>query len=253
MLPIYEEVLQKIGLDEKEAKVYLAALKLRSAHASDIAKEAGIERSTCYGLLEELVRKGLIGKAEISKVLHFIAETPETLKTYLEGQKSNLELASKDIQAILPNLKHLQKEAFFKPKVEYFEGEKGLAAAFENVLPDIKKMAKTNIPLLINGSSALILEIWPGYAAYARKRIKTGISIKKLSWEKKIPMELAEVEAKYTIKYLPKKYAYPAGMNILEDKILLIDRENLFVAIIQNERLAQTMRIFFEFMWEHSK
>ena len=99
--------------------------------------------------------------------------------------------------------------------------------AFDKVFFDIKKMAKINIPLLISGSSSLILEVWPGYAGYARKRMKIGIIIKKLSWEKKIPKELIDIEAKYKIRYLSKKYAYPAGMNILEDKILLIDRKNL--------------------------
>jgi len=251
---MYEELLKKAGFDEKETKVYLAALELRSAPASTIAQKAGIVRSTCYGILEELVKKGLASKTEkAGGILKFNVENPELLKSYIESQKSNLDLISKEIEKILPELKKLQKESQFRPEVEYFEGKVGIKAAYESILPDVKIMAKNKIPLFIHGATQPLLDVWPTFPEYARRRAKFGIEIRMLVWVRKIPQPMAEIQKQYKIRFLDKKYAYPGGTNILDNKILFIDFENLFVAIVKNRPLTQMMRIFFEFMWEHSK
>ena len=46
--------LQKFGLDGREARVYLAALKLGKGRVTEIAKESGYERTYCFSILENL-------------------------------------------------------------------------------------------------------------------------------------------------------------------------------------------------------
>lgn len=251
----YEELLKKAGFDDKETKVYLAALELRSASASTIAQKAGIVRSTCYGILEDLVYKGLASKTEkAGGILKFNVENPELLKSYIEGKKYNLDLISQEIEKILPELKKLQKESLFRPEVEYFEGKEGIKAAYESIMPDCRRMAKAKIPLLVHGATQPLLDAWPDFPKYALKRQKTGLETKMLLWVKKLPGPMKAIQEKYyKIRYLPKKYAYPGGTNILDNKILFVEFENNFTVIIKNKPLTEMMRIFFEFMWEHSK
>jgi len=252
---MYEDLLKQAGFDDKETKVYLAALQLRSAPASEIAEKSGIVRSTCYGILEGLVNKGLASKTEkAGGILKFNVENPELLKSYIESQKSNLDLISKRLEEILPELKKLPKEAEFRPEVEYFEGKEGIKAAYESILPDTKRMAKEKIPLLIHGATQPLLDAWPTFPEYARKRSKYGIETRMLVWVKKLPGPMKEIQEKYyKIRYLPEKYAYPGGTNILDNKILFVEFDNNFTAIVKNRPLTQMMRVFFEFMWEHSK
>lgn len=54
------DVLQKIGLQQKESAVYLALLELGTADVSGIAKKAGIKRPTCYLVLDDLKNRGLV-------------------------------------------------------------------------------------------------------------------------------------------------------------------------------------------------
>ncbi len=251
----YEELLKKAGFDEKETKVYLAALELRSAPASAIARKAGIVRSTCYGILEDLVLKGLASKTEkAGGILKFNLENPELLRTYIESKKSNLDLISQEIERMLPELKKLQKESLFKPEVEYFEGKEGIKAAYESIMPDARRMAKAKIPLLIHGATQPLLDAWPEFPQYALKRQKTGLITKMLVWVKKLPEPMKGIQQKYyQIRYLPEKYAYPGGTNILDNKILFVEFDNNFTVIVKNKPLTQMMRVFFEYMWDHAK
>lgn len=252
MNKLHESVLKKIGLDEKEIRVYLAALALRSASASMIARKAEITRSTCYGILEQLAQKGLISKTESRGVIQFVADNPELLKVFLESKKANYNQIKAELKNILPDLRNLQGEFGFKPQIEYFEGKGGIIATFKDTYKDVKKMTKNNIPLLVHGSP-LLVKNWPEFAQFGFKRLKTGIKIKMLVNKKKMPKELDELHKHYEIRFISDKYDYDAGTNILEDKIILFDLENLLTVIIKNKPLTKMMRIFFEFMWDHSK
>lgn len=46
--------LEQLGLVGKKADVYLASLELGSASVIEIAKKAGVKRTTCYDILFEL-------------------------------------------------------------------------------------------------------------------------------------------------------------------------------------------------------
>ena len=62
-----EQELQKIGLSEKEAKVYLAAMELGQAPVQKIAQKAKVNRATTYVILEGLQKKGVITTVDHEK------------------------------------------------------------------------------------------------------------------------------------------------------------------------------------------
>ena len=57
-----EDILTKVGLDEKEAKIYVALLDLGSEKVHEIAKKAGVKRPTAYVVLEQLYAKNFVIK-----------------------------------------------------------------------------------------------------------------------------------------------------------------------------------------------
>ena len=54
------EILEQLGLSQREINIYLALLKLGSASIRDIAAQAGINRGTTYETLKELASKGVV-------------------------------------------------------------------------------------------------------------------------------------------------------------------------------------------------
>ena len=80
--------LKKLGLTEKEAKLYINALELGSFSVMGIAHKSGIKRPTCYLILDELVKKSLVSIIPSAKKLLYIAEPPEVLIKQAEEQVS---------------------------------------------------------------------------------------------------------------------------------------------------------------------
>ncbi|MBI4087815.1 TrmB family transcriptional regulator, partial [Candidatus Kaiserbacteria bacterium] len=66
--------LEDLGLSEKEARVYLAALELGQNTAERIAKQASVNRSTTYVQLDSLMKMGLISTHEEDKKTLFAPE-----------------------------------------------------------------------------------------------------------------------------------------------------------------------------------
>src|ERR1700692_203110 len=99
-----EKYLQEIGLNEKEAAVYLALLSVDSSSVLDLAKKTKIKRPTVYVVLETLSKKGLVSETTVGNKTHYQAEPPERLETFVERQKVVLEEHSKRLIDIIPQI-----------------------------------------------------------------------------------------------------------------------------------------------------
>ena len=102
-----KEQLEKIGLAEKEAKVFLASLELGSSAAQGIAKKAGINRATTYVIIEKLMKKGLMSSVEKGKKTYFQTEDPKRLLKLLEEQEEGLKRKEEEFKKYLPELETL--------------------------------------------------------------------------------------------------------------------------------------------------
>ena len=112
-----EQVLETIGLNEKEAKVYLASLKMGEDSAYNLAQRSGLKRSTVYFILEKLKKHGLVAIKKTPKVTFYSVISPTKLLLKIEKQKDTLE-------KILPELDRFYHEQPHKPNVQVFEGRR---------------------------------------------------------------------------------------------------------------------------------
>src|SRR5688572_25102021 len=83
--------LEKIGLSENEAKVYLAGLELGSSTAQMIAAKATVSRPTTYIMIESLIKRGLMSSFQKGKKRMFVSGKPRQLLYILEQQKKAIE------------------------------------------------------------------------------------------------------------------------------------------------------------------
>lgn len=97
MIKTLIKVLEEVGLNEKEARVYLALLQLGEDSVGEIAKEANIKRPTAYLVLESLEKRGLIKQNTLHKKSVYTAEPPEKILSILQQDKEM-------VQAALPKL-----------------------------------------------------------------------------------------------------------------------------------------------------
>ena len=108
-----EDVLEVIGLNLKEAGLYLAALNVGDAPMTRLAKQAGIKRSTAYQIFKGLEKRGIMGSFKMRGGMHFAAMSPELLYSLRKKELG-------DLAAILPQLKALETKKGSKPKLSFF-------------------------------------------------------------------------------------------------------------------------------------
>jgi len=117
--------LQKLGLSDKEAKVYLATLELAQSSVQQIADKAGVNRTTTYVVLESLIKRGLCSTYEQDKKTVYIAANPDTLESVFEIQKKEIEEKKKNFNKVLPDLQLIYNRQDNKPVIRFFEGIAG--------------------------------------------------------------------------------------------------------------------------------
>ena len=241
-----KEQLEKIGLAEKEAKVFLASLELGSSAAQKIAKKAEINRATTYVIIEKLMKKGLMSSVEKGKKTYFQTEDPKRLLKLLEEQEEGLKKKEEEFKKYLPELETLFNIAEEKPKVRFFEGKEGLIAIRE----DYFKAKDKNVSgfFATDEEKNVFSEKEREEAASERK--KRHINIKLIYTDNEISLK-PESELS-TRRYIPNnKFPLSSTFIIYDNKIAIVSLKGKLVGvIIENKEISNTLRSIFNLAWE---
>lgn len=122
-----EQELKQLGFNEKEAKIYLAALELGPSSVQNIAKKSRVKRATIYEIINNLKKKGIFDETIKGKKRLFIASDPENIKSMLLNQGRLLE-------KILPELKSFSGLGATKPKIKFYENVEEIKKAYEDII-----------------------------------------------------------------------------------------------------------------------
>jgi HTH-type transcriptional regulator, sugar sensing transcriptional regulator len=237
--------LKKIGLSDKEAKVYVALLELGKASVQDIAKKAGVNRATTYLMIEALQGRGLAYKAQVGRRAHFAANSPEKLTHVLDEKRKKLEDEAEDIKELLPELKALYSDSPEKPKIRFYEGKEGI----KEILNDVFESGVKEFKEIYSADAVRnILSKEEGEAVLER-RIKLGIRARTLYTRNAGPFtEIPQL--------LKMKYVLGDSFPILSDIIIYGNRVALFAfhgkhigLILEDAAVAKTFDSLFELAW----
>lgn len=247
--------LTEFGLSDKEASVYLALLELESASVQDIAKFAGVNRSSTYVVLESLRKKRLTNVTETKKGPRYMPASPEMLYKIAEDSSRKMNESKEKIRDIIPALKALYKDDSHRPSVRIFESKDDMKVFFEDTVVSSKKGS-----LMRAFSQRTVWEnLGKEYFTNLQKsRIEKEINLKviypnevkqKEDFASKNPKKrLAE------IRFLPKnKHALSVDFRIYEDKVAITSWKDEFGIIIENKEIADAIKYIFDFSWEHSE
>jgi len=121
--------LRKLGLTEKEVRIYLAGLELGPVSVQDIAKVAQIARPTTYEIIKKLEERGLFAEGKQKKKRLFVAQSPKRILGILRNQRREIEEKEREFIRIIAVLE--AKYSKEKEGVKVFEGKEGIRALEE--------------------------------------------------------------------------------------------------------------------------
>lgn len=124
--------LQSVGFNLKEARLYLAALELGEATAADIAKRAGILRTTSYNILPQMVRDGILDTTEKSGTKYFLVSDVQ-----IQLKKKERELTL--LKSLTEELKEVHSVIPRKPMVSIYEGISGLERIYQDAVDSTER------------------------------------------------------------------------------------------------------------------
>lgn len=237
-------IVKNIGLNSKEAAVYLACLELGSSSVADIAKRAHINRVTAYDILEKLLKKGMINFLTKRNKRFFDATDPRDIAAEIKRRATAF-------RGALPELQRLRGDAVH-PRVRYFEGLNGIKTIYEDTLT-----SKTDI--LNYSNSAEIRSHWPNYdEEYVKQRVKHKIFLRGISPDDEHGqfVQQHDKENFREIRLVPhNKFTFTNEINIYDDKVAITSfkDEPLIGMIIESMEIANTQRDIFKMAWEFAK
>lgn len=236
-----EDVLIDLGLTNKEAKVYLAALELGDSPASDISIRSKLNRVTTYDILEKLIKRGFISTYSQKKIKYFAATDPDLVRNDYRQKYMNLKSALPDLRRIHGKTAH--------PHVRYYEGIDGIKKIYTDTLN-----SKTEI--LNYADSKLIREFWPNYDdEYVNERVKKKIYLRGIAPKDEHGLQVAsenKIRHREIRLVQPGEYSFANEINIYDDKVSIISfgKNELVGMIIESPEIANTQRAIFKMAWE---
>lgn len=238
-----EKALKQFGLNQKQAKIYLATLELGSAPVNKIAKKATIARSSAYDILEELVVMGIASQMTKKKVKYFAVEDPKKIVNLAKQRTEALE-------SVLPQLNAVYGLAKHRPQVRFFEGKESIKHVFEEILEDGKEFVS------FGSIDHLFSTMGDYHLEFVKRRIKKGIPVRVIGQDTPKGRERQELGPKElrSIKLLPKDYNYQGNTFVFGNKIAYISFvKDYVVVIIDSKELADIQRAMFEYLWDSIK
>ena len=231
------EQLRSIGLTRNESIVYLALLRIGSSRAGRISKISGINRTTTYDTLKQLLERGLVSYVIKENRKWFQAATPKRLLEMLKEKEE-------DAQEMLPKLIKLHEAPQEEHNVTLYYGYKGVKTVFQDII-------REGQPNCVLDSEGKFTEKMPHFAQHFVRQLE----------KKKIPIrhivkEGVDVRPSKTteVRFVKKAGKTSTATNIYGNKIaVIVWTDPPEAVIIQNKDAAESYRVYFNMLWKMAK
>jgi len=249
----FEKDFQKLGLSDKESRVYLASLSLGPSPVQIIAQKAAVNRATTYVMIESLIERGLMGQVKQGKKTLFIAEPPEHLKHLIDKELVRVEEKRRLLDSILPQLGSIIDSTHEKPKVEMFVGLNGLREIHEDILEHGWQKGTIENIASVDDARELVLfdEVARHWEKMAGKKLKVRAILTQSTSTEKVPEKLKHM---WEERFVPKeKFPFHGELVIYGDKVAALAYKGKIIGtIIESHEIAQTLRCLFQLAWDGS-
>lgn len=238
------EILKNIGLNETEAQVYLVSLSLGPTTVLKIARGSAIKRTTVYGTIEELQKKGLM-RIELKGLKQiYVAESPEKLELMLESRK-------REFTASLPEFMALHKLQGSESVIKFYTGEKVMQQIYMDTLKEIRP----HEDYLVIANQEKWYELDPQFSMrYIEERAKLNIKTRLLFQDSKIARVHKGLNKNFhqEAKILPENTKLNVDTLLLPQKLIILELLPPYkTTVIENKSIIELHREMFEIVWNN--
>jgi sugar-specific transcriptional regulator TrmB len=230
------------GLAHKAAAIYLSLLGKRKMTISDIARESGMKRATCYEYVDGLLAKDFIVRVPVGKRMYYSAVGP---KKILGDFRKKTALFEEQ----LPEMLKIHDEAIQRPKISFYEGKRELRRIYDDLFKTMGEVSSIFPP-------AVFFENFTeeDYDEFDKSIGEHAIKSRDLFVSDKFYKKIQEIRKKNPgaklDKKLPKWFHSNVDVLIYSEKVALISLRDLSAIVIENKDIAELFRNFHTGLWK---
>ncbi|MCA9356732.1 hypothetical protein H6784_03260 [Candidatus Nomurabacteria bacterium] len=246
--------LSQIGLTSTEITLYVTGLQFGSQTTAEIAKRAGIKRTTAHSALCSLEQKGLVGLHIQTGVNKYTMKDPNLIERSFVEKIDELKNKQLDFINLLPLFDKISTQNSIATEVFAYNGFDGVKTVIDTALYCASRKWK-----IISPTRNFFSESGKEYSDYFIKiRKQRGIRARSL-WE-------SSFLKKRTISQTAFEFREPRIIpKALEGKfsntIIIFDNSVAFInsydessaVLIKSIEISNTMEVFFDGLWASSK
>lgn len=236
-------IFKKLGLNDKEIKIYLTLLEKGSLSVRGLAAITELNRGTVYDILKDLQSEGLVSYFHLKTKQQFVAEDPEKLLKYTEDKEKEIQTTKERLKEMMPELHSLVSKEGNKPVTKFYEGKSGIKSILEDVIGSLRPEDEYYIYSATRASTDWKL----AYPNFTKDRIKRRIKVKAISLA-----EGGHLSGLDERKWLGTNDESATFIIIYANKCAFISRDsgdNPVGVIIENKMIFETQRIIFLQLW----
>jgi len=227
------EVLQELGLTANEAKLYFLLVRQGTMKATNLAEESGLQRRSVYDTLQQLERKGMVGKSDVAGVAVFSPSPPSSLLSFLDEKRNSAE-------KLLPSLSR-SFEAESRVGASVMHGIQGVKTVLADILA-------TRSEFCVYYGQLQTYDALPKYMQlYHEKRQKLGIKARYVLLDTPNARERAKTIPLAEFKFIDPSSPSPGVWWTYADRLaLVLWHKEPTIILIRSKDLAATFKKTFE-------
>lgn len=231
--------MQKIGLNDGQAKAYSVLVQKGGMSPPELAEQISESRTNTYNILDQLLAMGLVERQE-SPRLTYIAKNPSALKQLLIDRTREMNKVSTELTSLLPELQAMYRLAYDQPGIVQMQG----LDVFRNIYDDVIA-SKSELLILPSQFDRDDPEVAKVIDEQITKQNEAGIQTKvaaarELSPKKSV-VELSGTEIHYSLSD-----RLPAQIMVYGDNVAFTTfRNGVLSTVLTNPEIAETMRRLF--------
>ena len=231
------KTLQRLGLEEQEAKTYLALLDLGETTITKLAERAELGRVHMYQIANRLIQRGIAAYVVKDNVKYFSASDPKILLEDIQQKEQEL-------RKILQELRTRQRKLTSETKVEVYRGREGINSILKMIIKDEK-------PYYILGGTQEACTIF---------ELENSIFVRRAE-ELKLPGKILAKEKDNFFKGVNEEYRFvPEHLISSTTQMLWGHKTAIFIwsepyhaILIENKEITSSNLTTFNYLWSTAK
>lgn len=249
------DYLEQLDLSEIEAKLYITLLETGPLTIRDLANKIGMNRTTAYLYIDQLVEKGLIMKVVKGSKTQVAPNDPEDSLQYLMEQKlqktavmqSEFPDVVKTLNTTLPKFQDIEQS-----EIKYYKGINAVKKIYEEAFngDEMRSYVKLEEETILSPDNVTLFN----KAFQKNKKLKMWEIIYESPFSRGQAMKyMAQKNEGYFCKFMPKDLKWSITSEdivIYDGKVAIINyKGNISSIVLQSHDFYHNSKELFDFVW----